>query len=47
MASQSKARKKAEAKKMAAHVKAAKQGIANVKAKVDADYDVTPLNPND
>ena len=47
MAAQSKARKKAEAKKMAAHVKAAKKGIANAQAQVDADFDMTPLNAND
>jgi hypothetical protein len=47
MAAQSKARKKVEAKKMAAHVKALEKTIANAQAAVDADYDKTPLNPND
>ena len=36
-----------EAKKMAAHVKALEKTIANAQAAVDADYDKTPLNPND
>jgi len=47
MAAESKATKKAKAKKLAAQNQAIKKRIANVEAKVDADYDETPLNPND
>lgn len=47
MAEQSKATKEAKAKKLAAQTNAFKKRIANAKAVVDADYDKTPLNPND
>uniref|UniRef100_A0A7S2MZ09 EF-hand domain-containing protein n=1 Tax=Haptolina brevifila TaxID=156173 RepID=A0A7S2MZ09_9EUKA len=43
----SKARKEAKAKKLAAENEAYEKMIANAVAVVDADYDVTPLNPND
>ena len=47
MAAQSKARKEAKAKQLAAHAKALEKTIANAQAAVDADYDQTPLNPSD
>ena len=39
MAAQSKARKEAKAKQLAAHAKALEKTIANAQAVVDADYD--------
>ena len=47
LAAQSKARKKEQAKKLAAHSKAIKERIASVQSVVDADYDETPLDRND
>jgi hypothetical protein len=47
MAAESEKRKKDQAKKLAAQNVAIKKKIAATKAKVDADYDETPLNKND
>jgi hypothetical protein len=47
MAAESEKRKKDQAKKLAAQNAAIKKKIAATKAKVDADYDETPLNKND
>jgi hypothetical protein len=47
MAEESDANKKEKAKKLAAQNKAFHRRIADTKAKVDADYDETPLDKND
>ena len=47
IAAESDADKKEKAKKLAAQNKAFHRRIADTKAKVDADYDETPLNKND
>ena len=47
MAAVIKKAKEEKAKKLAAQNKAFHRRIADTKAKVDADYDETPLNKND